>query len=219
MKKTLVWSLALLLILSLLAGCGQTGGSGGSTAAETAASGTAAIEGFKTLGDAPALGTTEGEQYAMTQGWFIYAFTLDGTHYRVIAQMPEDVYNEAFDLDWSDEDHDAKLQELISPIEIVRYENLDDMIPAQEELDVYVGKTLQDMFDEGWYNSGWNLEDMVFWMNHGPFNYAVAVEGTVENYDDFDEEDMGPLVIKSVTYEGLGDATNVAMDDDGNLVD
>ena len=208
MKIILSLTLMLLLALSLLAGCGQSGSS--SASSEGAATGTAAIESFKTIGDAPALNATDNQQYAFDEVNFIYVVTLDGTHSRVVASMPADVAKAAWDLSWEDEDHDAKLQELISPLEIIRYENLDDMIPAQAELDVYVGKTLKDMLDDGWYNSGWNLEDMEFWMGKGPFNYVVAVEGTVENYEDFQDEDMYPLVIKSVTYSGLGDATDIS---------
>ncbi len=211
MKKIVSLTLTLLLALSLLSACGQSGGGAGAPS-EGAATGTAAIESFKTIGDAPPLNSTEDQQIAFDDVSFIYVFTLDGTHYRVTASMPADVSEAAWALDWADDDHDAKLQELVSPLEITRYENLDDMIPAQAELDVYVGKTLKDMLDDGWYNSGWNLEDMEFWMGHGPFSYTVAVEGAVENYEDFQDEDMDPLVIKSVTFSGLGNATDISED-------
>ena len=46
-------------------------------------------------------------------------------------------------------------------------------------------------------------------MSHGPFAYTVVFEGTVKNAEDFEEEDIKPLVVKSVTYSGLGNATSL----------
>ena len=85
------------------------------------------------------------------------------------------------------------------------------MIPPQEELDKYVGKTGQDLLDDGWTEGyGYNLDDMVFWLYKGPFAYDVVFESDqkYENTDDFDVwKTIAPLKIKSVTYKGLGNAS------------
>ena len=164
------------------------------------------LESVTTLGEVlglPNYGSSCVEDY------YVYAFEQDGIFYRAIAACSEDVLNAVFELDWDDEDYDAKLNALIAPLEVIRIENLTEAIPAQEELDQLIGKTGQQLIDEGWINSGWNLEDMEFYMNYGPFSYIVTFDGQVDNYEDFDEEDINSLIVKSVRYDDLGDPTNL----------
>jgi len=203
--------LTLIMMISVLAACGQTGGdsSGTDEAAQGPVSGTAAIESLATIGDAMALEGAEFRQSSGQDNRFVYAFDLEETHYRVIASMTDEEFQAFMDLDFDDPDYDADLEKIIGPLKIEKWENLSDMIPPQEELDQWVGKTGQELFDAGWTNSGWNLEGMEFWMNYGPFMYTVVMEGTVENAEDFDEGDIAPLVVKSVTYNDLGDAGTI----------
>lgn len=140
---------------------------------------------------------------------YVYVFEQDDTYYRAIADCPTDVSDRVFALDWEDPQYDAKLRELISPLKVDRIENLTEAIPPQEELDKLAGKTGEELFNEGWTNSGWNLETMEFYMYHGPFEYIVVFEGDAKSPEEFDEEDINPLVVKSVKYYGLGDATNL----------
>ena len=211
MKKGLALVLALMLMISVLAACGQTGenSTGDTEGAQGPVSGTAAIESLETIGDAMALESAEFRQSSGEANRFVYVFGLDGTYYRVIAPMTDEEFQEFMDLDYDDPDYDAKLEKVIGPLKIEKWENLNDIIPAQEELDQWIGKTGQELFDAGWTNSGWNLDNMEFWMDYGPFMYTVVMEGTVENVEDFDEEDIAPLVVKSVTYNDLGDASYI----------
>ena len=211
MKKGLALVLALMLMISVLAACGQTGenSTGDTEGAQGPVSGTAAIESLETIGDAMALESAEFRQSSGETNRFVYVFGLDGTYYRVIAPMTDEEFQEFMDLDYDDPDYDAKLEKIIGPLKIETWENLSDMIPPQEELDQWVGKTGQELFDAGWTNSGWNLDEMEFWMDYGPFMYTVVMDGTVENVEDFDEEDIAPLVVKSVTYNDLGDASYI----------
>lgn len=211
MKKVLSVLLVILLTLSVLAGCGKT--------AQPTASAAVSVEDCKTMNDVFALENKQNEQTALYGDYFIYAFELDGTYYQAIAEITEDIEDALWALDWADPDHDAKQAELIGPKELIRLVNLSDEIIPQEELDALVGKTGQDLLDDGWYNSGWNLDNMEFWMNKGAFSYTVIMEGEVGNYEDFDDEDLGALVIKSVTCTGIGDATNVELDENGVLID
>ena len=211
MKKGLALVLALMFMISVLAACGQAGGdsAGDSEGAQGPVSGTAAIESLATIGDAMALEGAEFRQSSGEGNRFVYVFDLEGTHYRVIAPMTDEQFQEFMDLEFDDPDYDAKLEKVIGPLKIEKWENLNDMIPAQEELDQWVGTTGQELFDAGWTNSGWNLDNMEFWMDYGPFMYTVVMEGTVENVEEFDEEDIAPLVVKSVTYNDLGDASYI----------
>lgn len=204
MKKALTLILALTLVLALFASCGNSG-----TAEQAKV--TATPGEIKTIGDIINTPGAEELQTATVEGGkFVYVYKLNGIYYRAIADVTEEQSDAIWDLDMFADDYDEKRAELLSPLEILSLENLSDALPPQEELDQWVGKTGAELFEAGWYNSGWNLDDMVFWMDYGPFQYDVFMTGEVGDFDEFDEEDINPLVVKSVTYNGqLGDATNL----------
>lgn len=165
---------------------------------------------FTTIGDLLIFNRAHFMQESYTDNSFIYVYELNGVYYRAVASLPEDVSAQLEELDILDEDYEAREYELISPLEILHIENLSEMIPPQEEMDLWVGKTGEELFDAGWTNAGWNLDEMVFWMNYGAFQYDVVMEGEVKSPDDFGDEDINSLVVKSVVYNGqLGDATEI----------
>jgi len=124
--------------------------------------------------------------------------------------VPADVSEALFDLDWEDPNRDEKERELISPLKVVSIDNLTESIPSQEELDKLVGKTGAELFDDGWYNSGWSLYDMenpTFYMSKGPYSYNMVMIGDIADPENFEEEDVGLLVVKSVTFDSISDPT------------
>lgn len=164
--------------------------------------------------------TTLGEllglpEYGMScfENKYVYAFEQDGNIYRAVADMPDEVFDAYFALDWDDPDYDAKVSELISPLEIVSITNLSETEPTQEEMDALIGRTGEELFHDGWSSWGWNLEDMEFYFDHGAYSYIITFEGEIENPNDFDEEDIYPLVVASVRYDGIGDPA--ALDEPG----
>ena len=138
---------------------------------------------------------------------YVYAFEQDDVIYRAVADFPEEIADAYYALDWDDEEYETKKRELIGQLEVLRIENLTESAPSQEEMDALVGKTVQELFDEGWYNSGWNFEDMVLYMNHGIYSFNLGFETEITDYSEFDDDDLGPLVVTSVEYTGLGDLT------------
>ncbi len=165
---------------------------------------------LKTIGDAAAANTTEAWQSTAYEDTYVYVFGIDGTFYRVTADMPEETYDAIMELDYMDEDYDEKYDALVYPLEINKYENLTEMMPTQSELDKLVGKTGADLIADGWYCMGYFLEDMEFYMNKDPFAYIVTFDGQLEDSEDFDEyEAIVPLKIKNVEFFGLGDATMI----------
>lgn len=211
MKKMLTFAITGLLAVSLLGGCGggnsaaPDGGPENSPAAEAVP-----VDQMKTMGDAF---TYESSQSAFSEGEYVYVFEADGVYYRAVAEMPADVSAAVWEIDFFDEARDEKIHALVAPLEISRLENLSEQILPQEELDGWVGKTGQDLLDDGWTNWGYNLESMEFWMYHGPFSYTVVFDydgPQMENTDEFDwEEAVKPLTIQSVTFDSLGDAANL----------
>lgn len=165
---------------------------------------------FKMLGDIIHAKNVEEQQSSYTEQYYVYVYKQDETYYRAIAVLSKDAFAKLSNLDIFSDDYDAKLTEAISPLVIDHIENLTQLIPAQSQLDQWVGKSGKDLFDAGWENAGWNLDEMVFWMDYGNFQYDVVMTGDVKNSDEFSEEDMNALVVKSVKFNGqLGNATDI----------
>ncbi len=167
------------------------------------------LDTVKTLGDLlglPEVGTS------LTGTTYVYAFEQDDNTYRAICDVPEETAQAIFDLDFDDPDYDKKLSELIAPLSVKVIENLTENIPSQQEADQYIGKTGQELIDDGWTVYFYNLDEMQFGMNHGAYSYDITFEGTVKDPDSFNEDtDMGGLTVKTITCSGVGDATYVEM--------
>lgn len=159
----------------------------------------------KTMGDLLGLNNCG---YACTENAYGYVFEQNGNYYRAIVEMDKETADAYFAISFEDEDYESKQNALIAPLEVLRIDNLTEAIPLQKELDKWVGKTGKELMSNGWNNVGWNLEDMEFYFEYGLFSYNVVMEGEVGDVDSFDTESINPLVVKSVTYSGLGDAAN-----------
>ena len=79
-------------------------------------------------------------------------------------------------------------------------------------MDRIVGKNGGELLDDGWTLSGWNLQDMQFYMNHGLFSYLVTMEGEAADPDEFEDEDIRPFVVTAVSYQGFGDTASLDAD-------
>ena len=204
-KKVLVCAMSAIL----LAGCGSA-----APAQEPAepASSSADVTSFKTIGDIYAANPNVRES-GNTNDTYFCVFELNGNLYRAYADISSDVFDQLMALDFSDSDYDAKQQAILAPLPIRQFDDLTAMIPSQEELDQWIGKTGKDLLDDGWTEGfGYNLEDMDFYLNKGPFSYVVRFEKDKEyqNSDDFDVEAViSPLTIVSVTYDGIGNGAEI----------
>lgn len=209
MKKALSVILSLILAISVFAACGKTE----SDDIETVTSGNTAVDvsSFKTIGDILNTDGAEYNQSATYEGYYIYVFKLDGSYYRAVCtEVDEAVTDAIFELDMSAEDYDEQYKKLASSIEINRVEKLDDEIIPQDELDKLVGKTGEELINDGWsIGSSYDLADLEFAMNKGAFEYTVMFDGKVDNYDDFTEDDIKAFTVKSVEFSGIGDATDI----------
>lgn len=205
--KTLLCLLTAACLLCTMAACGS---SKTETAEEPAPA--AAEPAFKTMSDAFAF---ESINRGFNETKYVYVFEKDDIIYRAVAELPANVSETIWNLDFFDEHYDEKVLEAVAPLPIAQLDNLTERIPAQAELDALIGKTGRELMDDGWTISGWQLDDMEFTLDHGPFAYTVVMEGDYtpnENYD-FDEEvDFPPLKVKSITYAGIGDATSEILD-------
>ena len=165
------------------------------------------LDTVKTLGDLlglPEVGTS------LTGTTYVYAFEQDGSTWRAICDVPEEIAQAIFDLDFDDPDYDKKLNALIAPLPVKVIENLTENIPSQKEADQYIGKTGQELIDDGWTVHYYNLDELQFKMTYGIYSYDITFEGKIKDPDSFNEDtDMGGLTVKAITCSGVGDATYV----------
>ena len=207
MKKIAALVLTIAVALFVFTACGESGNNGSGAAGDFDPSQ------LKTLGDVFARADEDEYQEAYSETDYIFAFVVDGVYYRAVAEMPKDVSDAVWAIE-PGENSIQKVRDLVSPLEVAYVENLSEQIPGQEELDKLIGKTGQDLFDDGWTYWYYDLDDMEAGLNHGAFAYTVlfAYDGEqMENTDDFDfYEAFNDLPVASVTFAGLGDATELA---------
>lgn len=217
MKKTIV---ILLAVLMLLTGCSKPAKT---TENETTADPlteaapepvspeerAAILEEFKTIGDILESESVLYETSSMFNEDYVYVFDIGDTIYRAVAPVSAETSEAIWALDFFDEDHDKKLTDLVSPLVIDRIEDLNEMIPTQEELDKLKGKTGEELLADNWYPGGHDADTMQFWMYHGPYYYTVTFRGRLLNSEAGEEEMIKRLTVKSVEYFGLGDPTNL----------
>ena len=215
MKKIVSIALMVALALLLLTACSSGSATAPAVSEPSAgeASGSFDPSQLKTMGELFASAEVEEAQTGFSEAHYVVVFHAGGNDYRAVADMPQDVSDAVWAIDFFDEERDQKIQDLVSPLAIGSLENLTEQAPSQEALDAYVGKTGQDLFDEGWSYWFYDLEAMEAGFYSGPFSYMVQFEydgEPLENDDDFDfYETFKDLKIRSVTYEGLGDAADI----------
>lgn len=200
MKKYISIVIALMAAALAVMGCGSSGSSSASALT---------IDSFKTLGDvlekAP-----DGWEAAEYDDKFEYGFKLEDKFYVVTAVKSEEVAEAINAIDFMDPDYDNKYAEVISSLEITKVKDITDEMLTREELDALVGKTGKELFDNGWYNSGYNSETMEFWMGYGPFTYLIIFDGEIpeSELETFvAEEGTLEMTVKSADFYSLGDIT------------
>lgn len=165
--------------------------------------------GFQTLGDVFACDIIDS---SFSEYLYACVFETDGVYYRAVAELPADVSEALWALDFFDENYDSLVREAVAPLDIMLLDNLTELIPPQEELDTLVGRNVQELVDEGWYCWYWNMDEKELGMYYGPFSYRIIFDGTPEDPENFDAAQSGALTVRSVEYDGIGDATSYVLD-------
>lgn len=203
----------LLLTAALCCAClTACGGSGQPAKSEGSSAKTLEVS---TIGEAMDLADDGSVQTAAYEDAYVYVFEQDGTYWQLTAAIDEKQYDKISNLDFSDEAYNDKLKELVSPLTVTNCKNLNESMLTEDEMSALIGKTGEDLLEDGWTTgAGYNLDDMEFYMDKGPFEYAVTFEAQekLENTDDFDEvKAITPLKVKDVKFFSLGNsATDIS---------
>lgn len=194
MKKTITILLAAFMLLTLVA-CG-------SKAEDTPAKNE--ITDLLDKGYSCVMSTADETQW---KGVFQKEDSFD-TVYMVTADMTAEKYNDFDSIGFDDPDADAKKNTILGSLPNVVVTDITNKIPAQAELDAYVGKTLGDLENSGFESTGWcgDPEDGYTFYYDGPVYCCVVTpaEGTVtENMDDYSTNDIRALKIGKVEFQSF----------------
>ena len=203
-KKLIALLLSAVCLCAVLAACGSN-----KTTQDPAADSAAAdLSSVKTIGEAMALAKDGTEQSSTYAKAYVYVFEHEGVFWRLTAELNAEESAALSELDILAEDYAEKEKELLAPLAVTKCENLNPMMLSEEEMNALVGKTGEDLLNDGWTAGNYyNLDDMEFNLEYSPFSYNVVFEAVekLENTDDFDElEAIRPLKIKSVVFGGVG---------------
>ena len=205
------WALTLGLVVMPLAACSAQGASGGQSAAEdTTTEETVAIDvsSLKTLGDVMAI-EGEGQTSAWNEEHYIYVTNANGAPLRAVVDLTPEIYSQIEELDFLDEDYDQKLADIIGGLELASLDDYSDQVPSQEELDALVGKTGQELADDGFTFSTLTMyggDETVAELEKDAFRYEVTFDGTVDgDADGFDGSVVADLPVASAGFVGLSD--------------
>lgn len=206
MKKMTVFWLLLGMICALTA-CGGTGGPGPDIQPAPPESADAAD--FRTMGDVFAY---ESFSSGCDDRYYVWAFEAGGTLYRAVADLPEEVSDAIWAIDFEDETRDDQIENIVAPLEISELDNLSEGIPSGEELDQLKGTNVQDLMNRGWSFYYWDPESGEYGMYHGPYSFILTCEGSLQDPENFDESQAGALTVRSVRCEGAGNAAGDVLD-------
>lgn len=221
-KTAVAAALALTLVAMPLAACdGQAsqGGEGEPTGTEQTQASNMDISSWKTLGDALAFDTEDRSAASWDEEHYVTVFdTADGSVVRVVAKMNTDTYNKHAELDTTDDDYDEQFLKVMGGLELESAEDITDQKISQTELDAYVGKTGQDLANDGFkFQNYWMYggDETGASMAKGFFDYNVTFDVTVTE-DESESDETGAAVmgatIVSMEYSG---ASNAAVDPEG----
>lgn len=206
------WALTLGLVVMPLAACSGQGASGDQGAIEdTTTEETVAVDisSLKTLGDVMAI-EGEGQSSTWNEEHYIYVTNANGAPLRAVVNLTPEIYSQIEELDFLDEDYDQKLNDIIGGLELVSLDDYSDRLPSQEEMDALVGKTAQELLDDGYIFFGltyYGGEETVGQFDKDDFRYEITLDGTVpEDVDTFDETAIADLPVASVSFSELSEA-------------
>lgn len=205
------WALTLGLVVMPLAACSGQGASGDQSAAEdTTTEETVAVDvsSLKTLGDVMAI-EGEGQTSTWNEEHYVYVTNANGAPLRAVVDLTPEIYSQIEELDFLDEEYDQKLNDIIGGLELVSLDDYSDQVPSQEELDALVGKTGQELLDDGFTFSALSMyggDETVAEYEKDLFRYEITFDGTVDgDADSFDGSLVTELPVVSAGFIGLSD--------------
>lgn len=218
-KQLVTLAMAATLGIMPLAACAGTGSATADDASSPAtATQTAPLDAtsWTTLGDALANADNEFISYSHNDTYFVCVFHAGDSRIRLVGEMDPSIELSFADLDIDADDYNKQFAGIVGDLKLLSAEDITDQALSQEELNALVGKTGQELLDEGFV-----FEDYYFYggeetgANFGKecFAYNITFDTHI---DESQTEDGGAAILGATVTaaEGFGNLSNAALDPD-----
>lgn len=127
--------------------------------------------------------------------------------YKVELSMDQETFDKLFEIDTFEQEGEKQFEEIVTNLPDCKITSLNDQVPSANEFDKYIGKNIQELEDDGYERNGYiyDEEGCIFFME-GP-KYSINVKSneviTFETVDDYSENDIRALTIKSIELTGF----------------
>ena len=211
-KIIVALTLAAALTIVPLVGC--TGGTsdGNTSEGDTTAETPAAVDtsSWTTLADVFA-NTDERLSSGSSDEIYIGVFKSGESYVRVVAEFTPEVYAQTEELDFFAEDYDEQYDAIVGALSLKSAEDITADRIAESDYASYVGKTGQNLIDEGFtfvYYDGYGGDETYALFDKGYFSYNVTFDVSVSE----DEEDGASVMGATITEMQCISASDAATD-------
>lgn len=127
--------------------------------------------------------------------------------FQLDACLSAEQQKQSIELDSFKENYDQELQNFLLSLEQIKIRDISDLIPAQDDLDVYAGKTIGELTENGFERAGWEGSDhrYSFIYSNAVYECRVTVEDAADIKDPelLQEDEISAMIIESVTFKDL----------------
>ncbi len=127
--------------------------------------------------------------------------------YKVEINMDKKTYDELMEIDTFDEEGNKRYIEILESLPDCTITSMNDQIPNNDEFDKYIGKTIQELENDGYIRNGYvyNDDGCVFDVEGPKYCLDVQVDEviTFETMDNYSENDIRKLTIKKIDFKGF----------------
>ena len=127
--------------------------------------------------------------------------------YKVELTMDQETFDKIFELDIFEPDQVKQFNDIITSIPDCKVTSMAELLPDENEVQVFVGKTIGELEEAGYERTGnIYLEDGCTFFADGPF-YSIDIKTneiiTFETMDDYSENDIRALTIAAIEISGF----------------
>ena len=221
MKKLITLALTLAISCLMLSACGSQQPASSNSAASGQPSSSAAasqsavpeatvnIENMKTLADVLAV-TTQHPSNSFNESTYVGIFVAGDTYLRVVLDIDAALSNKLNSLSFMSDNYLARLGDAAGNIKIKSIEDITSGKLSDDAMAAYVGKTYQDLINDGFTFSDYYLyggEDTGASMDKGYFSYGVMFDAeTSEDHVDDGGASIKDAKITFFEFQGMSTA-------------
>lgn len=127
--------------------------------------------------------------------------------YKVEISIDQNTYNKLFEIDTFEEAGAKKFNEILTTIQDCKVTPMADKVPNKDDFSIYIGKTIQDLENDGYERSGYffDEEGCVFFADGPDYSINVQVNEVITDVsiDDYSENDIRALTIKDIKFSNF----------------